>query len=138
MAGQEGGGSRGDLLQQKALNAAASTLADRAAEMYGGAWSQAQGLVPEYMRQSAGIQQTPLGMYGAMADVGADRRAMTQEGINQAMARYQQAQAGPQQALQNYLASVTGDYGAVINQQNQPNILGAIGSAVGGGLLGFG
>jgi len=138
MAGQEGGGSRGDLLQQKALNAAASTLADRAAEMYGGAWSQAQGLVPEYMRQSAGIQQTPLGMYGAMADVGADRRAMTQEGINQAMARYQQAQAGPQQALQNYLASVTGDYGAVINQQNQPNILGAIGSAIGGGLLGGG
>ena len=136
MAGQEGGSSRGNLLQQKAVNAAASTLADRAAEMYGGAYGAAEAAIPQYMQQSAGVQQTPLGMYGAMADVGADRRAMTQEGINQAMARYQQTQAGPQQALQNYLASVTGDYGAVVNQQNQPNILGAIGSAIGGGLLG--
>ena len=136
MSGQEGGSSSGDLLQQKAINAAASTLADRAAEMYGGAYGAAEAAIPQYMQQSAGVQQTPLSMYQSMADVGADRRAMTQEGINQQMARHAWGQNAPQRALQNYLASVTGDYGAVIRQENEPNILGALGSAIGGGLLG--
>ena len=138
MAGQEGGSSRGNLMQQKAVNAAASTLADRAAEMYGGAYGAAESAIPQYMQQSAGVQQTPLSMYQSMADVGADRRAMTQEGINQQMARQAWTQNAPQRALQNYLASVTGDYGAVIRQENEPNILGALGSAIGGGLLGGG
>ena len=131
-----GGRSVGNRMQQKAVNAAASTLADRAAEMYGGAWSSAEGAVPEYMRMSGQVQQDPLAMYGAMADVGADRRAMTQEGINRDMQRYDWQQAAPQRALQNYLASVTGDYGSVMTQSQQPNILGALGSAIGGGLLG--
>ncbi len=133
---QPGGSSVGNLMQQKAVNAAASTLADRAAEMYGGAYGAAEAAIPQYMQQSAGVQQTPLSMYQSMADVGADRRAMTQEGINQQMARHAWGQNAPQRALQNYLASVTGDYGAVIRQENEPNILGALGSAIGGGLLG--
>ena len=135
---QPGGGSRGDLMQERAIQAAAKEFAGKTADQWGGAWSAAQQARPDYMRMSGQIQQDPLAMYGAMADVGADRRAMTQEGINQAMARQQFEQAGPQRALQNYLASVTGDYGSVVTQQNQPNILGAIGSAIGGGLLGGG
>ena len=135
---QPGGGSRGDLLQERAVQAAAKEFAGKTADQWGGAWAAAQQARPEYMRMSGQIQQDPLAMYGAMADVGADRRAMTQEGINQAMARQQWEQAAPQRALQNYLASVTGDYGSVVTQQNQPNILGAIGSAIGGGLLGGG
>jgi len=133
---QPGGGTRGDLLQDKAIAAAQQQILDKAAGMYGDAWSAAEARVPDYMRMSGQIQQDPLAMYGAMADVGADRRAMTQEGINQRMAAYDWGQAAPQRALQNYLASVTGDYGSVVTQQNQPNILGAIGSLIGGGLLG--
>ena len=133
---QPGGGSRGDLLQEKAITAAAKEFAGKTADQWGGAWNAAQAARPEYMRMSGQIQQDPLSMYGAMADVGADRRAMTQEGINRAMQRYDWGQAAPQRALQNYLASVTGDYGSVVNQSQQPNILGAIGSAAGGGLLG--
>ena len=134
---QPGGGSRGDLLQDKAIAAAHQQILDKSMGMYGDAWSAAEGRVPEYMRQSGAIQQQPLAMYGAMADVGADRRAMTQEGINRRMQAYDWGQAAPQRALQNYLASVTGDYGSVVTQQNQPNILGALGSAIGGGLLNF-
>ena len=133
---QPGGGTRGDLLQDKAIAAASQQLIDKAAGMYGDAWGAAEGRVPEYMRMSGQVQQDPLAMYGAMADVGADRRAMTQEGINRSMQRYDWQQAAPQRALQNYLASVTGDYGSVVNQSQQPNLLGAIGSAAGGGLLG--
>ena len=133
---QPGGGTRGDLLQDKAIASASQQLIDKAAGMYGDAWGAAEGRVPEYMRMSGQVQQDPLAMYGAMADVGADRRAMTQEGINRSMQSYDWQQAAPQRALQNYLASVTGDYGSVVNQSQQPNLLGAIGSAAGGGLLG--
>jgi hypothetical protein len=136
MSGQYGGGSRGDLLQEKALASAAKEFAGKTADQWGDAWSAAQAQVPEYMRMSGQIQQDPLAMYGAIGDVGADRRAMTQEGINRAMQRYDWGQAAPQRALQNYLASVTGDYGSVVTQSQQPNLLGAIGSAAGGGLLG--
>jgi len=133
---QPGGGSRGDLMQERAIQSAAKEFAGNIADQWGGAWTTAQAAVPEYMRMSGQVQQQPLAMYGAMADVGADRRAMTQEGINRAMQAYDWQQAAPQRALQNYLASVTGDYGSVTTQQQQPNILGALGSAIGGGLLG--
>ena len=129
---QPGGGSRGDLMQERAITAAAKEFAGKTADQWGGAWSAAQQARPEYMRQAGAIQQQPLAMYGAMADVGADRRAMTQEGINRAMQAYDWQQAAPQRALQNYLASVTGDYGSVVTQTQQPNLLGAMGSIIGG------
>ena len=134
LSGQYGGGSRGDLLQEKAVGAAAKEFAGNIADQWGGAWTAAQQARPEYMRMSGQVQQDPLAMYGAIGDVGADRRAMTQEGINRAMQRYDWGQAAPQRALQNYLASVTGDYGSVVTQNQQPNILGAVGGLLGGGL----
>jgi len=136
LSGQYGGGSRGDLLQEKAVAGAAKEFAGNVADQWGGAWTAAQQARPEYMRQAGAIQQQPLAMYGAMADVGADRRAMTQEGINRAMQAYDWEQGAPQRALQNYLASVTGDYGSVTTQQQQPNLLGALGGMLGGGLFG--
>ena len=132
---QPGGSSRGNLMQQKAIGGASQQLIDKAAEMYGGAYGAAEARVPEYMRMSGQVQATPLSMYGAMADVGADRRAMTQEGINRAMQAYDWQQGAPQRALQNYLASVTGDYGSVTTQTQQPNVLGAIGGLLGGNLF---
>jgi len=136
LSGQYGGGSRGDLLQEKAVAGAAKEFAGNVADQWGGAWTAAQQARPEYMRQAGAIQQQPLAMYGAMADVGADRRAMSQEGINRAMQAYDWEQGAPQRALQNYLASVTGDYGSVTTQQQQPNLLGALGGMLGGGLFG--
>jgi|TARA_R110000824_G_scaffold51932_3_gene144421 hypothetical protein len=129
---QPGGGSRGNLLQEKAVSGAAKGFAEQIADQWGGAWNTAQAQVPDYMRMSGQVQQTPLGMYGAMADVGSERRAMTQEGINRSMAKHDWEQAAPQRALQNYLASVTGDYGSVVTQSQQPNFLGAIGGLLGG------
>ena len=132
---QHGGGSKGDLLQQQAIQAAAKELTGKATDLYGSAWQTAESQVPDYMRMSGQVQATPLSMYGAMADVGADRRAMTQEGINRSMQAYDYGQGAPQRALQNYLASVTGDYGSVSTQTQQPNIMGALGGLLGGGLF---
>ena len=124
---QPGGGTRGDLLQQKALGTASQQLVDAATGLYGGAYDAAQSRIPEFLRQQGAVQQAPLMPYQAMADVGAQRRAMTQEGINRAMQRDAYTQEAPQRALQNYLASVTGDYGAVSTTKQSPGIGGILG-----------
>ena len=54
----------------------------------------------------------PIGMYQAIDDVGAARRAMTQETINRDMARYNYEAQAPQRALQDYMAMITGQYGS--------------------------
>jgi hypothetical protein len=61
--------------------------------------------------QYPGIMQAPLSMYGAAGQVGAQQRAMNQETINQAMAKYNYGAMAPQQALQNYMSMISGQYG---------------------------
>ena len=97
--------------------------------MYSDAYSQAQGrrlpasqqvlgsmaqggqLGLSAMGQYPSIMQAPLGMYGAVGKVGAQQRAYNQEGINQAMSKYNYGAMAPQQALQNYMAMISGNYG---------------------------
>jgi len=142
---QPGGGSRGDIVQGMAEAAASKNLAQNLAQMYGGAYQQAQGqrfpmAQMAIGQQTAGmgayptIMGAPMGMYGAMADVGAQRRALAQEQINRDMQKYQYEAGAPQSALQNYLASVTGDYGSVVTAPGKDytgNILGAILGGIG-------
>ncbi len=121
---QPGGGTRTDLETNKAItNAVQAGLVKPLAEMYGGAYQQAQG-----MRMPAaqmGVQQrqfgqqmyptimsAPISMYDSLGAVGEQRRAMSQRGIDQDMARYQYESNAAQNALRNYMAMVTGDYGS--------------------------
>ena len=80
----------------------------------------------------------PMSMYGAMGDVGAQRRAMQQESINQAMQKYEYGATAPQTALQNYMAGISGEYGGT--QQARPSALqsaGQIGALMSGlGMVG--
>jgi len=137
---QPGGGSRGDIVQGMAETAASKNLAQNLAQMYSGAYGQAQGMrfPAAEMRlgqQRAGqaaypsIMSAPLEMYGAVGDVGAQRRAMTQEAINQAQQKYQYEQAAPMSALQQYMANISGDYGGVTTQT--PSGLSQLGQLVG-------
>ena len=137
---QPGGGSRGDIVQGMAEAAASKNLAQNLAQMYSGAYGQAQGMrfPAAEMRlgqQRAGqaaypsIMSAPLEMYGAVGDVGAQRRAMTQEAINQAQQKYQYEQAAPMSALQQYMANISGDYGGVTTQS--PSGLSQLGQLVG-------
>ena len=137
---QPGGGSRGDIVQGMAESAASKNLATNLAQMYVGAYLQAQGQrMP--MAQMAIGQQTagmgayptimgaPMGMYGAMGDVGAQRSALSQEQINRDMQKYQYEAGAQQSALQNYLAPLTGDYVSVVTAPGKDytgNILGAL------------
>jgi len=145
---QPGGGTRTDLETNRAItNAVQAGLVKPLAEMYGGAYQQAQG-----MRMPAaqmGIQQrqfgqqayptimsAPINMYDAMGAVGEQRRAMSQRGIDQDMARYQYESNAAQNALRNYMAMVTGDYGSTTTattpaprDNTVANLVGTLGSA---------
>ena len=145
---QPGGSSRGALEQNKAVSAAVqSGLTKPLAQMYSDAYQTAQGMRMPMSQSIIGQQQygqqmypsimnAPLGMYGAMGGVGEQRRAMTQEGIDQDMARYQYQSNAGQNALRNYMAMVTGDYGSTTTSttpgardNTMANLLGTLGSA---------
>ena len=149
--GQAGGSTRGDILQQEAIvDAVNKGLAIPLAQQYGQAYQQGQaGRLPAAqaiqqgygniggaygqaaqtglagMQQYPGIMAAPLSMYGAMGDVGAQRRALAQESINQAMTKYNYGANAGQTALQNFMAGISGEYGGV--QKNTPSALSSMG-----------
>ena len=142
---QPGGSPRGNMLQQQAIaNAVTQGMAMPMAQMYGNAYQQAQGQrLPtaqmELGQQAAGlsayptIMGAPMDMYQAIGDVGAQRRGMTQEGINQAMMRYNYEAQRPQTALQNYLSSISGAYGGSSTATPSAiSSLGQVGSLISG------
>ena len=159
--GQAGGSTRGDILQKAAIEKAVTEgLAMPLAQQYGQAYQQAQagrlpaaqaiqqgygGIGSAYgqaaqtglagMQQYPGIMAAPLSMYGAMGDVGAQRRALAQESINQAMQKYQYGAQAPQVALQNYMAGISGEYGGV--QRQTPSALQSLGQ-IGSFMAGLG
>ena len=137
---QPGGGSRGDIVQGMAEASASKNLAQNLAQMYGGAYQTAQQqrfpaaqmqLGQRATGQAAypSIMGAPLQMYGAIGDVGAQRRAMTQEAINQAQQKYEYQQGAPMSALQQYMANISGEYGGQTTQT--PSGLSQLGQVVG-------
>jgi hypothetical protein len=149
--GQAGGSTRGDLLQKEAIEKAVTEgIAIPLAQQYGQAYQQAQagrlpaaqaiqqgygGIGSAYgqaaqtglagMQQYPGIMAAPLSMYQAMGDVGAQRRALAQESINQAMTKYNYGANAAQTALQNFMAGISGEYGGV--QRSTPSALSSMG-----------
>jgi hypothetical protein len=141
---QPGGSSRAGLEQDKAVtNAVKSGLTKPLADMYSGAYQSAQGQRLPAANQIIGQQQygqqmypsimsAPLNMYGAIGDVGAQRRAMTQSTMDSDMARYQYDATVPQQQLANYMKMVTGNYGGTTTQTSPgPSGLDQIGQVAG-------
>jgi len=138
---QPGGGSRGDLEQNKAIaNAVTKGMTMPLAQMYSGAYdtAQAQRFPAAQMRlsqQQAGqaaypsIMGAPLEMYKAVGDVGAQRRAMSQEAINQAQQKYAYEVGAPQNALAQYMANISGDYGGTTTAT--PSALSSLGQIIG-------
>jgi hypothetical protein len=141
---QPGGSSRGAQQQNRAVTEATSAgLTKPLAQMYSDAYQTAQGMRLPAANQIIGQQQygqqmypstmnAPLSMYNAMGQVGAQRRGMTQAGMDADMARYNYQANAPQTALRNYMAMVTGDYGST-GTQTSPGKSGMdnIGQAIG-------
>jgi len=147
--GQQGGSSRNDLVQNKAIASAVQAgLTKPLAQMYTDAYQTAQGMRLPTAQMGIGQQQfgqqqypttmaAPLSLYGAMGDVGQQRRAMSQEAMNRDMARYQYQATAPQQALANYMSMITGNYGGTTTQTSPKDnsaMLGMLGK-IGGALI---
>jgi hypothetical protein len=123
---QPGGSTRGDLEQNKAISSAVTAgMTKPLAEMYTSAYQGAQGRVPQFAQQYPTIMGAPMGMYGAMGDVGAQQRAMQQEQINQQQRAYEYTAQAPMNALQQYMANISGDYGGTTRQS--PSALQGLG-----------
>lgn len=141
---QPGGSSRAALEQNQAVtDAVQGGLSDPLAQMYTNAYNQAQQRAVSSGQLYPSIMAAPLSMYGAVGDIGAERRAMTQAGIDADMARYAYEANAPQNALQNYMSMITGNYGGTSSGSSEttrvtpgPSGLSQIGQAVGilGGL----
>jgi len=127
---QPGGSSRDALEQNKAVTSAVKQgLTTPLAQMYQSAYDRAHQMrLPAaqqmIQQQQFGQQQYPTTMTApyaplqAMNQVGEQRRAMSQEAINRDMARYFYEAGAPQQALQNYMSMITGNYGSSSTAMN--------------------
>jgi len=142
---QPGGGARSNQIQGTAIAGAQKNLQDQLATMGYNAYQDAQaqrmpmanmilGQREQGLGQYPTIMGAPLQMAGAVGDVGAERRAMTQEDINQSMQRYNYEMGQPQQNLQNYLANISGNIGGV--SSSTPSAMSSIGQ-LGSLALGF-
>ena len=110
---QPGGSSRAALQQNKAVaDAVKSGMSTPLAQMYTNAYTQAQDRALRSGSLYPSIMAAPMSMYGAVGDIGAQRRAMTQEAMNRDQARYAYEAGAPMNALQNYMAMITGNYGS--------------------------
>ena len=129
---QPGGGTRGDLVQARAISDANQQMLDKASQMTYDAYTGAQDRALRYGSLYPTIMGAPLSMYDAMSGVGDQRRAMTQATIDLDMARYEYEANAPQNALRNYMAMVSGDYGSTTTQTTPgPSGLGQMGQVAG-------
>ena len=144
---QPGGSSRGDLVQNKAISEAVSKgMTMPMAQMYSDAYGQAQadrfgaadmqlGQRESGMRGYPSIMGAPLGMYGAAADVGAQRQAESQRSLDAAMGRYDYDANKDYNALNQYMNTIAGNYGGTTTQTSPGSnagfmsMLGSLGSA---------
>tara|TARA_Y100000296_G_C5038670_1_gene188640 strand:- start:195 stop:641 length:447 start_codon:yes stop_codon:yes gene_type:complete len=138
-----GGGTRGDLVQNRAISDAVTQgLSMPLAQMYGQAYNQAQGMRLPAAQQMIGQQQfgqrqagqtmaQPLQMYGAMNAVGGARRNMTQALIDADRGRYEYESMSPYQNLDRYQGATSGSWGgqgsaSYPKQSKWPSIIGGI------------
>ncbi len=161
---QQGGGTRGDILQANAVAAAQQNIQDNLAKAEFDAYNRAQDRRMQAAQMGLGAQQqgmaygmqgaqaaqgalgqypsimgAPLDMYGAMGTVGQQRRAMDQSAIDAAKAKYAYEAQLPVTGIQNYLAGISGEYGGTSTATGPagPNpLVSALAGGLGMGMAG--
>lgn len=74
-----------------------------------------------------------------LQDVGRSREAITQQGIDEAMNRYNYNQDAPGNALEQYMGLINGNYGGTTTStQRNPSYKSSVSALLGGGLQGAG
>ena len=159
---QAGGGTRGDIIQANAVAAAQKQISDNLAKAEFDAYQRAQDRCLAAAQMGLGAQQAgmgygmagadaatrmagqypsimgaPLSLYKEMGDIGAQRQAQEQREMQAAMSKYAYDVGRPMLGLQNYLASISGEYGGQSTGVG-PGGPSPLVSALAGGLSGVG
>lgn len=127
-AGRYGSGAHTDSMTR----ALTDSFAPYATQMY----QQGLNRMDNAAQQAGQFAQNDYADIAALADVGAQRRALAQDEIGDAQARFDYAQDLPYNKLQQYLGTVGGNYGGQSTSTTpyqKPGLL----SQVGGGILGL-
>jgi len=122
---QPGGSSRGDLVNNRAISSAVTSgLTKPLADMYTNAYNQAQNRAMQSGSLYPSIMGAPLSMYNAMGQVGDRRQALTQAQMDADMARYAYQAEAPYNALNQYMNTISGNYGSSsVNTTPGPSML---------------
>ena len=136
VAYQPGGSSKGNQVASDAVSSAIDRLTKESTKMYAGAFESAQDravqggqLGIQALQQYPGVTNAPIGLMQIGANVGAQRRAMDQSQINENMKRYNYNTMRPYNEMQNYMSSISGDYGGT--SRASPSGLSTAGTAMG-------
>ena len=112
MSGQYGGSSRGDIMNNKVVDAANEQLSNNLAMMYGNAYQQAQDQRTAALGQYGNIMNMPLEMSKALYNrVGLPQQQQNQAVMDDAKQRYDYAAMAPWQNLAQYANFISGNMG---------------------------
>lgn len=147
-SGRYGSGAMANALGQ-ATEQYGRALGDVSTNIVGNQYEQERARQQQAMMGLTNIAQAAPSIYGQqylpsqqLAQVGAQREAIAQQPLTEAMNRYSFQQQLPYQQLSGYLSSVygspTASYGTTSQNMSTNPTVGAIGGALSGGLLGMG
>ena len=120
MSGQQGGSSRGDLLNNQVIDEANRQVTDAGAAMYSNAYNQAQNTRDNALGQYGSIMNMPLQMSQHLYNrVGLPQQQYNQAIMDDARQRYEFAQTAPWQHLSQYANMISGNFGGTNTASNQ-------------------
>jgi len=112
MSGQQGGSSRGDLLNNRVIEDANQQVANAGAQMYNNAYNQAQQTQANALGQYGSIMNMPLQMSQALYNQsGLPKQQYNQAIMDDARQRHDFAQQAGWNHLAQYGNMITGNFG---------------------------
>ena len=119
MSGQQGGSSRGDLLNNRVIDEANKQVTNAGAQMYNNAYNQAQNTRNTALGQYGNIMNMPLSMSSQLYNqVGLPQQQLNQAIMNDAMARYNHNSMLPFRNLDYFRSAIAGNMGGTTSSQS--------------------
>lgn len=112
MSGQQGGSSRGDILNNRVIDEANQQVANAGAQMYNNAYNQAQATRNNALGQYGNIMNMPLSMSSQLYNqVGLPQQQLNQAIMNDARSRYDHNSMLPLRNLEYFRNMISGNMG---------------------------
>jgi len=119
MSGQQGGSSRGDILNNRVIDEANKQVTNAGAQMYNNAYNQAQSTRNQALGQYGNIMNMPLSMSSQLYNqVGLPQQQLNQAIMNDAKARYDYNSMLPFRSLEYYKNFIGGNMGGTTSNQS--------------------